>query len=407
MPDENIENVTSKDKEEKSQSPRKIKLGSLKKKTGVKAQNKNSRYMAITIILALIFGFSGGLLATEINSASTSQEIIDNRQEIVLQESQVISEVAETVGPSVVSITAVAPGGSSFFSQGSSESLGSGIIVNSDGLIVTNKHVIPENYTDISITTAEGQEYKDVELIDRDPLNDIAYLRVNGAENLTAAELGNSSEVEVGQKVIAIGNALGQYQNTVTSGIISGIGRPIVAGGGDSTAESLSNLFQTDAAINRGNSGGPLVDTNGRIIGINTAVAGNAENIGFSIPIDDVKPGITSVEETGELVKPFLGIRYIPIDNAVANQFDLSVTEGAYVFSPNSNPIVSGSPADEAGLRTGDIITSIAGIKLTDSNGLASVVGRQPIGEPIDVTILRGGQEQSLQVTLEEVPENL
>lgn len=356
------------------------------------------------VVLAAVFGLAGGLLSTYLLGPS-EQQIIENREEIVLQEGEVIAEVADEVGPSVVSIN-VQSTQAGVFSDTRSQSAGSGIILSEDGLVVTNKHVVSGQDANIAVVDAEGQEYTDVELVDEDPTTDIAFLQINGAEDLTPAELGESTNVRVGEKVIAIGNALGQYDNTVTSGIISGIGRPVVAGDGTSR-ESLTNLFQTDAAINPGNSGGPLVNLSGQVVGINTAVAGNAENIGFAIPIDDVKTGIESVKETGEIIKPYLGVRYLNVNANIAEEFDLPVEQGAYLFASQGSPIIDDSPAEEAGLEFGDIITHVDGEEVTDRNVLATLIGKHEVGEDITLTILRDGDEQEVAATLDRLPSNL
>lgn len=210
--------------------------------------------------------------------------------------------------------------------------------------------------------------------------------------------------------MVAIGNALGQFQNTVTSGIISGFGRSIQAGdsSGSAQTETLLNLFQTDASINQGNSGGPLVNLKGEVIGINTAVAGGgAENIGFAIPIDDIQPLIKTVLDKGKLERPYLGVRYASITADLAYTYNLPVQEGAYIIpSRNSASIVSGSPAEKAGLQEKDIITKIAGEAITPKRSLVSILGSKSVGDKVDLTILRDGKEQTITVTLEAAPSN-
>ena len=322
---------------------------------------------------------------------------IEQQRLVIDSEEQLISQIAEEVGPSVVSVELEQQTG-----FGIQQGLGSGVIITEDGLIVTNKHVI-ENASDITVVTADGTTYEDVEIIDEDPFNDIAYLQIEGANNLRAATIGDSEEVVVGQRVIAIGNALGEYPNTVTYGIISGLSRPVLAGTrGGSSFESLENLFQTDAAINPGNSGGPLVNLEGEIIGINTAVAGNAENIGFSIPINDVVPGIDSVKETGELIRPYLGVRYISLTSALAERYDLELETGAYVINDGAgDAVLDGSPADDAGIKSGDVIVSVDGQKVTPKRALSTIMAQQQVDAEVDVVISRDGERQALKVTLE------
>jgi len=215
-------------------------------------------------------------------------------------------------------------------------------------------------------------------------------------------ELGDSSTVQVGQRVVAIGNALGQFQNSVTTGIISGIKRPVVASSG-STTENLSNLFQTDAAINPGNSGGPLINLDGQVIGINTAMAGEGtQNIGFAIPINEAKNAIASVKATGKIVKPYLGVRYVPLTKEIAARNNLPVSEGAYLVSqPELPAVLPGSPAEKAGLKSGDIIIKINDIKINQANSLQSVIGSFQINDKIKITYLRDGKEKVTEAKLE------
>jgi serine protease Do len=354
------------------------------------------------IFLSMVAGFFGGWLAVTGLGGSNREQITKDRETIVIQEGELIADIAQKTSASVVSIT-VHSVRSGIFQNVASQGAGTGVILSADGLVITNKHVV-ENAQSIRIIAKDGTEYDDVDLVDTDPSNDIAFLRIKGVRNLQAATLGDSSKMRIGQKVIAIGNALGQFGHTVTSGIISGIGRPVIAGGefGDEP-ESLQNLFQTDAAINPGNSGGPLVNIAGEVIGITTAVAGDAENIGFAIPIDDVKPAIQSVREHNRLIKPYLGVRYVTITADIAQQNDLARESGALIASTSSSPaIVPGSPADRAGLRENDIVLKINSTTLNEQNSLASVVSRLKVGEKITLVIVRGGDERTVSATLSE-----
>ena len=220
--------------------------------------------------------------------------------------------------------------------------------------------------------------------------------------------------MKVGDEVVAIGNALGQFQNTVTSGIISGYGRSVTAtastgglGSSTGTTENLADLFQTDAAINEGNSGGPLVNLNGQVIGINTAIAGNAQNIGFAIPINDVKGLINQVLKTGKLSIPYIGIRYIPLTADVANEYGLSVKNGAFI-APSSNPsspsVIAGSPAAKAGLKTNDIITAINGTKINQTHSLIGLIDQYMPGTNVTLTVLRNGKYIHVNLTLGKEP---
>jgi serine protease Do len=240
----------------------------------------------------------------------------------------------------------------------------------------------------------------------RDPRSnyDIAFLKIKGVNDLKPAKIGDSSKMQVGDVVVAIGYALGEFQNTVTSGIISGLGRPITASDG-TTAESLSNLFQTDAAINPGNSGGPLVNTSGEVIGINTAVAGNAQNIGFSIPTNDVKNQIESILKNGKLEIPYLGVRYIMLNEAIQQQFELDSSEGAWLKGgEGTQAVITDSPADKAGLKEGDIITKVNGQKITADNPLASELSKYAVGDELEIEYIRGDKTQTTKATLEAAP---
>ena len=240
---------------------------------------------------------------------------------------------------------------------------------------------------------------------------DIAFLKINDAQGhkLTPAVIGDSSTVQVGDDVVAIGNALGQFQNTVTSGIISGYGRSVQASdsSGTSAAENLDDLFQTDAAINEGNSGGPLVNLNGQVIGINTAIAGNAQNIGFAIPMNDVKGLIDHVAKTGKLARPYLGVRYIPVTADIANEYNLKVNNGAFI-APSSDPtqpsVISGSPAASANLQINDIITQLNSTNIDQNHSLTSLLDQHQPGDKVSLTVVRGSQTLHIDVTLGTVP---
>lgn len=266
---------------------------------------------------------------------------------------------------------------------------------------MTNRHVV-SGASKVQIVTSDGATYTDVQVVGTDPLNDVAYLKANGVNSLTPATLGDSSTVRIGQQVIAIGNSLGQYQNTVTSGIISGKGRPVAAGdsSGGST-ESLTDLLQTDAAINPGNSGGPLLNSSGQVIGMNTAVAANAQGIGFAIPINATKGTLKSVLAGKGVQRAYLGLRYVPLTPSVAKQYNLSVTQGAYVTGSNSSSgVVADSPADKAGVKDKDIITKINGLTVGQQGGVSSMIGEYAPGDTVELTIVRDGRTITIKVTL-------
>lgn len=269
-------------------------------------------------------------------------------------------------------------------------SVGTGFIISADGLIITNKHVIDaatdDKKAEYKIKLASGKRYF-AQLIGRDPINDLAILKIFD-KNLPSVELGDSDQLTQGITVVAIGNSLGLYQNSVTKGIISALGRDIVASDTAGKSESLGNVIQTDAEINLGNSGGPLIDLTGKVVGINVATDANGKSIGFAIPINDAKPVIKSVREIGRIVRPRLGIRYLMITPDLVIDNKLPVSAGAWV---NGQPaVVAGSPADKAGILAGDIVVEIDGIKLNEKNTLLSVIQRYKVGQKIGLKIRRG-----------------
>lgn len=374
-----------------------------------------------TVLLLLLAcaaaGFGGGYLASNYPRQTSSTGISRENQKAVLNESELISAIAKNVAPSVVSVHVMSQTQQpdDFFGFGGTseqQNAGTGIIISDDGYIVTNRHVVPGGATQVSVTLSDGTELDDVEVIGRtgesDPL-DVAFLKVRDTKGkkLQKATLADSSNVQVGDKVIAIGNALGQFQNSVTAGILSGFGRSVQASDG-AGVETLQNLFQTDAAINPGNSGGPLLNISGEVIAINTAVAGGAaENIGFAIPINDVQGLIKSVLTKGKLERPYLGVRYVAITDDYAYQFNLSVKRGAYIVPSRSGrtSIVAGSPAEKAGLKEKDIITKIDGTAIDEKNSLSSLIGRKSVGEDTTLTIVRDDKEQGIKVKLEAAPQ--
>ena len=373
--------------------------------------------IAAVLLASLALGFGGGWLGATLSTdgSDESGSVRINKQNI-LSESELISQIAKDVGQSVVSVDVQGDvTGRDLFGLPSSivqQSAGTGFIINTDGTIVTNRHVVPSGTSQVSVTLADGTKFDNVEVIGRTSANnplDIAFLKIKDTKGkkLTAVKLGDSAKIKVGERVVAIGNALGQFQNTVTSGIISGYGRDVTAG--DQTGgqqESLTDLFQTDAAINQGNSGGPLVNINGEVIGVNTAVAGNAQNIGFAIPINDIKGLINTVLKQGKFVQPYLGVRYVTLTDDVAYQYNLKTNRGAYLApsTDGQSTVLPDSPAAKAGLKEKDIITKINNLAIDDKTSLSSAISRFTVGETVKLTVIRDGKSINLTATLAEAP---
>jgi len=356
------------------------------------------------IAIGLAAGLVGGSLGSYSFIKYFASAVPTAKQQLVVNETSSVIDVAAKVSPSVVSITTKQLAQGFFGRTQQVEGAGTGIIVTADGLILTNKHVVPAGTSTVTVVDSNGKQYTDGQVISRDPVNDIAFIRIK-ASGLPAAQLGDSSNVKVGQKVVAIGNALGQFQNSVTEGIISGVSREIAAGDETGTAsEVLQNVFQTDAAINSGNSGGPLVNLAGQVIGMNTAVASqNAQNIGFAIPINDIKNDISSVKSQGKIVRPYLGVRFVALTKDVATSNNLSVNSGAWLQSDSSgSAVVPGSPAEKAGLKDGDIITKVAGTTIDGTHSLQTLVSNHKVGDKVDLNIIRDGKTINVAVTLEE-----
>jgi len=285
---------------------------------------------------------------------------------------------------------------------------GSGFFVSSDGLILTNKHVVSDSDADYTVVMNDGQKYS-AEVLAKDPAQDLAIIKIKdaGDKTFTPLTLGDSSGIQLGQTVIAIGNTLGEFSNTVSVGIVSGLSRTISASDqSGSGSETLEDIIQTDAAINSGNSGGPLLNLKGEVIGINTAYAEDAQSVAFSIPINYAKKDISQVIATNKISYPFLGVRYILVDEDVQKDYELSVDYGAYVASGSKDTpaITSGSPADKAGLKAGDVILEFNGEKITATNTLAKIIQKYNVGDIVSLKILRDGSEFDASVVLAERP---
>jgi len=281
---------------------------------------------------------------------------------------------------------------------------GSGFIISSDGLILTNKHVVSDVKASYSVLTNDGNTYP-AKVLARDTNQDLAVLKID-ATDLPTVTLGDSDSLQLGQTAIAIGNALGQFSNTVSVGAVSGLGRTVTATAQDTGAEeTIQGVIQTDAAINPGNSGGPLLNLRGDVIGIDTAVASDAQNIGFAIPINEAKSVISSVKATGRIQVPYLGVRYEAVTPALAKQKTLAINYGAWINGGGKGvAVASGSPAMAAGIQAGDIIESVNGIKLDSTHDLGNVINEFSVSSTVALVINRAGKELTLQATLAERP---
>lgn len=342
------------------------------------------------LFTATLGGFIGYFVATKFPNAlpgSTTTTSTGKTIQVTKEESAIIS-VVDSSGPSVVSI--VGKGLDPFSGNFDDQSAGTGFIVDSTGVVVTNAHVVADSENVFTIVTKDKKTYT-AKSISSDPINDIAFLRIEGS-NLPALVFGDSSSLKVGQSVVAIGNALGKFDNTVSTGVVSGLGRRLAL----SASESFEGLIQTDAAINPGNSGGPLLNLSGQVIGVNFAKAG-AENIGFAIPADTVRTILSNYLANGKIVRPFLGVgtRLITKDSAAINK----IPEGALVAS-----VSVGSAAEKAGLRRNDIITTFDGQAISEENSLAKAISSKKVGDTVVIKIWRSGDVSSVTVVLTAAP---
>jgi len=399
-------------------------------------------FLLLTIFLSSIFGFLAGTISgsyfysqikdylKKFNVQLPEQKITEKEVYIPQnsQETETINVVKET-SPAVVSIVItkdvpkyISPfEGFPFFElqvPGEMEKKevggGSGFLISSDGLVLTNKHVVLDKEAEYTVLTNDGKKFP-AKVLARDPGQDLAIIKIEGtpegepsvpygAGNFPVVKLGNSDDLQIGQTVITIGNVLGEFRNSVSVGVISGLGRTISASGGG-FYETLEDVIQTDAAINPGNSGGPLLNLKGEVIGINTAMALEAENIGFAIPINQAKRDIEQVKTTGKIVYPFLGVRYVLITDEIQKKNNLPVNYGALILrgeKPGEVAIYPDSVAERAGLREGDIILEFDGEKITAENSLAKIIMKYHPGDKVKLKILRNNQEKIFEVTLGE-----
>ncbi len=419
----------------------------------------NKKLIIATIILSIIFSsfFGAGASFIVISSGLASNENVkdfwekiwpnsflpkDNVSDIFnsekkilkVEEESAVTQVVERVSPAVVSIiiTKDLPKieryyspfrGDDFFGQFFGDDFlvpryrqdgtekqeiggGTGFIITSEGYVATNKHVISDETASYTVLLNDERKF-DAKILARDPVNDVAFLKIE-ASNLPTVELGDSSALKVGQTVIAIGNALGEFRNTVSAGVVSGLSRSIIAGSRSGFVEELANVIQTDAAINSGNSGGPLLNIAGQVVGINTAVAQGAQGIGFAIPINEVKNSIESVKEKGRIVRPWIGVRYLILNEQIARENNFNITEGALIVRGEQRTdlaVIPGSPADRVGLVENDIILEVDGVKVNKENSLAKIILKHQPGDEIQLKIWRKGDEKMVKVILGEYGE--
>ncbi|MGW8184881.1 MAG: S1C family serine protease [Candidatus Moraniibacteriota bacterium] len=389
--------------------------------------------MFLSSVLGGFFGFVAGgfsgMLSDKVKSkvenslglGTDKKNVLTEKGSVFREESAVI-DVVEKNSPAVVNIviTKDVPvfknNGFNFFfdpfsyQDGESQETekqkvggGTGFFVSTEGMIVTNKHVVSDETAEYTVITTDQKEYK-ATVLARHPSLDIAIIKIEG-DNFPVLTLGDSSALKVGQSVIAIGNSLGEFSNSVSLGIVSGLKRDVTAGSGYGDSEKLTNIIQTDAAINPGNSGGPLLDIKGNVIGINVAVAQGAENIGFALSVNDIKKTIEQVKNNGRISIPFLGIRYINLNKEIQKENSLAYDYGALISrgeKVTDFAVIPGSPADKAGLIENDIVLEINGKKIDEKNQVSDVIASLNIGDEITMKVWHKGGEKEIKLILEE-----
>lgn len=381
-----------------------------------KRKRKGGLFVVFVLFLSLLMGAIGSvgiLVALQTTNLSKWLGIkkeqalnlgIGQTDHIVLEESSAITDSVDKVSPAVVSITTTQNVRDFFGRTIEQKGGGTGFILTSDGMIVTNKHVVSDDNATYHVFTNDGKDFE-AKVVARDSLNDLAVIKIE-ATGLPVVTLGSSDDLKVGQWVIAIGNALGEFNNTVTVGVVSAKERQITAdGAAGGVSEDLSGLLQTDAAINPGNSGGPLINLKGQVVGINTAIAGNAQSIGFAIPINLVSKAIESIKDTGKIVRPMIGIRYVQITKEMAKLNKLPTDHGVLVLrgtNPGELAVIPGSPADKAGIVENDIVTEIDGKQIDDNHSLLSILANYNVGDKLKVTIFHQGDQKTVDLTLTE-----
>lgn len=391
------------------------------------ATPRNTPLLLAIVLSLLVGGASGGVVAYSIATGRTGTAASSTAKgattTLAVKEDSATVDVVKQASPAVVSIIISKdyskiygsqptspfdnffgfPFGQTQIPQGQQEiGGGSGFVVGADGTIVTNKHVVSDDQADYTVVMNDGQKFP-AKVLAKDPSNDVAVIKIE-ATGLSTLSLANSDQVEIGQTVIAIGNALGEYRNTVTKGIISGKARTITAGDTSGQTETLEDVFQTDAAINPGNSGGPLLDLSGHVVAINTAVNQQGQLIGFAIPANVVQRDLTSVTKTGTITRPYLGVRYTLITKALADQKKLPVDHGALIQAGSSGEpaVVADSPAEKSGLVESDIITKVDGKDITEEHSLIGLISQYNPGDVVTLEIYHQSTKKEVKATLEE-----
>ncbi len=407
-------------------------------------KNRTLWLVILIVFLSSAFGFLAGMVSYGLfyNYLSHSnidflkvQTVLEKEYVPQTSQEQMIIKVVQEVSPAVVSIVISkdvpimeqyfynpfeglesfsgepfelqVPGFRQIGTEKTEIGWGTGFIVSENGIVLTNKHVVLDTEAEYTVFTNEGKKYP-AEVLARDPVKDIAVLKIEqeGNDVFSKASLGSSDDIQIGQTVVAIGNALGEFKNTVSVGVVSGLGRTITAFGDESSgfAESLEDVIQTDAAINKGNSGGPLLNLKGEVIGINTAMVEQAQSIGFAIPVNQAKRSIEQVETSGKIIYPFLGIRYVLVTEKIKEENNLAADYGAWLTKgADGEPAVEpGSSAEKAGLQENDIILELNDEKITVDNSLSEVIMKYKPGDSIILKVLRNGQEKIIEAVLGE-----
>ena len=376
---------------------------------------KNVWNIVFIVFLLIISVFMGLNIGSALILESNEEVTLLNENTCVSQESLIISVTEESM-PSVVSIIIEKTAGSIYetdlFSvipyygdQNSLEQVGAGtgFFVSADGLIITNKHVVADENAVYSILTNDGEKYT-VDILSKNPVQDVAILKIKNGESkfFKPLNLGDSSTIKLGQTAIAIGNVLGEFQNTLSVGVISGLERTVVAQG-NGIVEKLEDIIQTDAAINQGNSGGPLLNSKGEVVGINTAVSLQGESIGFAIPINVAKRDLEQILNEGKISYPFLGIRYIIINDDYKDEYEVTENYGAFIIFSEDNEessVIPDSPADKANLKEGDLILEVNSKKVDEKNTLTKIMLNYFPNDEVVLKVLRDGEEILVPVTL-------